>query len=162
MSDQTPTPETDAFALSEARTDHGWRTLARRLERERDEVTKIAATANTEAVRYMKERDLARKSFAAIDSLNASYVAAWKEVTQALGQPEAGDKTCDVDRVLKAIKERDEAQAEVARLREDVLRWFAYIDPFELVDDDRKHFERWREEQALATVGGETTKEEAK
>jgi hypothetical protein len=37
MSNQTPTPETDAFALSETRTDHGWRTLARRLERERDE-----------------------------------------------------------------------------------------------------------------------------
>jgi hypothetical protein len=37
MSNQTPTPETDALALSEARTDHGWRTLARRLERERDE-----------------------------------------------------------------------------------------------------------------------------
>jgi hypothetical protein len=36
MSD-TPTPETDAFVLSESRTDHGWRTLARRLERERDE-----------------------------------------------------------------------------------------------------------------------------
>jgi len=47
------------------------------------------------------------------------------------------------------------ARAEVARLREDVLRWFAYIDPFELVDDDRKHFERWREKQALAAVGGE-------
>jgi hypothetical protein len=39
---KAPTPETDAFALSMARTDHGWRTLARRLERERDAWTETA------------------------------------------------------------------------------------------------------------------------
>jgi len=60
----------------------------------------------------------------------------------------------------RAADRLEQLEAEVARLREDVLRWFAYIDPFELVDDDRKHFERWREEQALATM--RETKEETK
>jgi hypothetical protein len=31
------TPETDAMALSDSRTDHNWRQLCRKLERERDE-----------------------------------------------------------------------------------------------------------------------------
>jgi len=31
------TPETDAMALSDSRTDYNWRQLCRRLERERDE-----------------------------------------------------------------------------------------------------------------------------
>ncbi len=34
------TPETDALALSESRTDHNWRQLCRKLERERDEARK--------------------------------------------------------------------------------------------------------------------------
>jgi hypothetical protein len=39
-----PTPETDAFALSEARTDHGWRTFARRLECRLNEAQNERAT----------------------------------------------------------------------------------------------------------------------
>ena len=146
MSDQAPTPDTDAEEFY-ANADGGERIevvdpgFARRLERERDEATKIAATANTEAVRYMKERDEARAEVARLreDNLRLAAIAA----------------VPSTDREWRAERANDTLKAEVARLREDVLRWFAYIDPFELVDDDRKHFERWREEQARAAVRGE-------
>lgn len=77
---------------------------ARKLERERDEL--------------QNKLNLSEKAFFAIDSLNASYVAAWKEVTDALGEREAGDQTSDIDRVLRAIREGNEALEKVARLQE--------------------------------------------
>jgi glucose-6-phosphate dehydrogenase assembly protein OpcA len=94
--------------------------LNRRCQQAEAEVARLVAQDKatfTDAVALLNERDLARKSFAAIASLNASYVAAWKEVTSALGQPEAGDQTSDVDRVLKAIRERDEAVKALAEAR---------------------------------------------
>jgi hypothetical protein len=102
MSNQTPTPETDAAQFGTGRVSVDF---ARKLERERNH----------------SQEGLVRAGLI----------------------------------IAQIQKNADELEAEVARLREDVLRWFAYIDPFELVDDDRKHFERWREEQALAAVGGE-------
>jgi hypothetical protein len=51
-----------------------------------------------------KKLKLSEKSFLAIDSLNASYVAAWREVVDALGEREAGDSTSDIDRVMNAIR----------------------------------------------------------
>ena len=97
MSDR-PTPETDEQPWINAINEDGYQVpcvdieFARRLERERDEL--------------QKKLKLAEKSFLAIDSLNASYVAAWKEVTDALGEREAGDSTSDVDRVLNAIRKK--------------------------------------------------------
>ncbi len=90
---ERPTPETDALILSKAGfgpTDWEWRQHSRRLERERDEL--------------QNKLNLSGKAFFAIASLNASYVAAWKEVTDALGEREVGDSTSDVDRVLNAIR----------------------------------------------------------
>ena len=63
--------------------------VARKLERERDKA--------------LEERDQFR-------SLNESYAACWDEIRAVLGESEQGDKTCDLDRVLKAICERDEAR----------------------------------------------------
>ena len=100
MSD-APTPETDDAQFGTGRVSVDF---ARRLERERDEATKIAATANTEAVRYMKERDEARAEVARLreDNLRLAAIAA----------------VPSTDREWRAERANDTLKAEVARLRE--------------------------------------------
>jgi hypothetical protein len=149
MSDQTPTPETDAAQFGTGRVSVDF---ARRLERERDE-------SRADKMRIIIERERWRVKA-------EEKWAMRKELEEVLGveSAPASDEQFQkgLNRLREVLRERDEARAEVARLREDVLRWFAYIDPFELVDDDRNHFERWREEQALAAVRGEKEEEETK
>jgi len=55
-----PTPETDSFITYAIRTDHNWRELARKLERERDEWKDKAQDRAADARIYMRERDEAR------------------------------------------------------------------------------------------------------
>jgi hypothetical protein len=52
------TPETDAMALSDSRTDHNWRQLCRKLERERDkwEETARLYCQNSDYHREMREK----------------------------------------------------------------------------------------------------------
>lgn len=66
----------------------------------------------------------ARKHREQLNSLLQSYEACWDEIKAALGEPEEGDQTCDLDRVLKAIRERDEA-------REDAAKWESSSDAME-------------------------------
>ena len=58
----------------------------------------------------------ARKHREQFNSLLQSYEACWEEIKTALGEPEEGDQTCDLDRVLKAIRERDEARTVLERI----------------------------------------------
>lgn len=93
------TPETDA-KVSEHIGFYSCATvpaeLCRRLERERDE----AREAFIEARKHREQ----------LNSLLQSYEACWDEIKTTLGEPEEGDQTCDLDRVLKAIRERNEAR----------------------------------------------------
>lgn len=87
-----PTPETDAFSGNMGDCIK----FAEKLERERNE----AREAFIEARKHREQ----------FNSLLQSYEACWEEIKTALGEPEKGDQTCDLDRVLKAIRERDEAR----------------------------------------------------
>jgi len=49
-----PTPETDSFITYAIRTDHNWRELARKLERERDEWKDKAQDRAADARIYMR------------------------------------------------------------------------------------------------------------
>ena len=107
---ERPTPETDAF-VDEQMSDP-----TRGLWKPFDALVDFARRLERSLAEVRKKLELSAKAFVAIDSLNASYVAAWREVTGALGQREEGDQSSDIDRVLKAIRERDEAREKLAEL----------------------------------------------
>ena len=98
------TPETDAscgYALS---SHYG------RLEGSYLQMDRNGPFVHAEVARKLeRERDEAREERNKLKSLNESYAACWDEIKDALNESEQGDKTCDLDRVLKAIRERDEA-----------------------------------------------------
>ena len=91
--------------------------VIKRLEQERDEAITRRMETIMQCELYEQERDEAREERNKLTSLNESYAACWDEIKDALHESEQGDKTCDLDRVLKAIRERDEARAE-----RDILR----------------------------------------
>lgn len=68
-----------------------------------------------------RERDEFRKERDQFRSLNESYAACWEEIRAALSEREQGDKTCDLDRVLKAIRERDELQEKYDQIYSQTL-----------------------------------------
>ena len=95
------------------------------IKRERDELQEkydqICSQTLFEINKVCDERDKLRKECDQFRSLNESYAACWEEIRAALGESEQGDKTCDLDRVLKAIRERDklrEALREVLKVSE--------------------------------------------
>lgn len=91
------TLETDAAVIaSNGQWSNVLKETCQRLERERDE----AREAFIEARKHREQ----------LNSLLQSYEACWDEIKTTLGEPEEGDQTCDLDRVLKAIRERDEAR----------------------------------------------------
>lgn len=72
----------------------------------------LAEHGESEIQRITKERDEAQEAFLEVrkhreqlNSLLQGHDACWDEIKAALGEPEKGDQTCDLDRVLKAIRE---------------------------------------------------------
>lgn len=105
---ERPTPETDAFAKA---------MYSRGVDCHHD-----GREALKHAERLERELAEARKERNQLKSLNESYAACWDEIKDVLNESEQGDKTCDLDRVLKAIRERNEAREENKKLREALLR----------------------------------------
>lgn len=94
-------------------------------ERERDEAREKAERYRLEANALMLQRDEAREALIEarkhreqLNSLLQSYEACWDEIKTTLGEPEEGDQTCDLDRVLKAIRERNEAREALMKIEE--------------------------------------------
>ena len=52
-----PTPETDEFIMCAVRTDHNWRTFARKLERDRDRFRQWNEEGKINGARCAEERD---------------------------------------------------------------------------------------------------------
>jgi hypothetical protein len=88
------TPETDAMALSDSRTDHNWRQLCRKLERERDEAREKFDTEATEHMlainKVCGERDEARELAQQMSESNQVLLAdvrfyrnAWEQLKEA-------------------------------------------------------------------------------
>ena len=138
MSDR-PTPETDAIVRNAATADHP--------------PTRLAATLTVKCEKLERERDEAREERDQFRSLNESYAACWDEIRAALGESEQGDKTCDLDRVLKAIRERDEARELLASekiTRNHIIKRSVEVEIER--DEARTELEMWRDGNILHEI----------
>jgi hypothetical protein len=164
MSNQTPTPDTDAEEFY-ANADGGERIevvdpgFARRLERERDEARreldlslKDQCQKEDLVLKYMGDVDEARAEVARLADWKAQQMqveASWdaQSVADELGLPLGVSIRPEILPRIKALK------AEVARLREALER---------IAKGGWQSHGRRIARNTLAAVRGETTKEEAK
>lgn len=112
-----PTPETDATSCSDGVEMLTAQSDPFALYQKLCEATAKINQWENDFDLMKRERDEEREAFIEarkhreqFNSLLQSYEACWEEIKTALGEPEEGDQTCDLDRVLKAIRERDEAR----------------------------------------------------
>jgi hypothetical protein len=128
---QAPTPDTDAaYAEVWADPSRGWRrpveefyARVQSIERQRDQSDKIAATANTEAVRYMREREDAKAALALAVKILTDSEYEWRTKLAAANASltECAQKNAALMKAIEILKPDPDEAKEVEQMR-DLLR----------------------------------------
>jgi sRNA-binding protein len=132
------TPETDVMALSVLRTDHNWRQLSRKLERERDEareqLRKASVEANTLATSIQKTEYPDAKEFELLGSV-AGVISQIDNMYAGVRQQR--DKAREDVMELQDIKRKHEHEELAAAQENDRLK--------QERDEARTELDMWRD-----------------